>query len=356
MKLPGITLIFSPDHHKITQRGGMTMKRYVMLFSFTVLAVSLIVGYGLIARNSVVEVATVKVDTLTVENSVTCSGRVERIDTSQVYAPSASVVKDVYVKTGDHVTAGQALMKVVLPSDKIDTSQLPSGYESLLNQYEDQLDQLQSSQSACEETIEKTISSPVSGEVTSISVAPNSYISGGNPVAIIADDSALQVRLSVYESQISDIKVGQKAIITGVGFKNSTYSGTVKSISSEAKQIVTATGQETVVEVIVSVEGSKGDIKPGFTAKAKIITSENSGVLIAPYEAVRADKNGNEYVYKVKGKQAVKTPIVTQKEFDNGFEVVSGLSKDDIIINNPDNVSNGTYVKSSEKKVVSSDD
>lgn len=329
------------------------MKRYVMLLTFTAVAICLIVGYGLIVRNSVVEVSTVKVDTLTVENSVTCSGRVERMDTNKIYAPSASVVKEVYVKEGDHVTAGQALMTVVLPSDKIDTSLLPSGYESLLSQYEKQL---QSAQSAYEETIEKTITSPVSGEVTSVAVAPNSYISGGNPVAVIADDSGLQVRLSVYESQISDIKVGQKAIITGVGFKNSTYTGTVKSISSEAKQVVTATGQETVVEVIVSVEGSKGDIKPGFTAKAKIITSEDSGVLIAPYEAVRADKNGNEYVYKVKGRQAVKTPIVTQKEFDNGFEVISGLSKNDIIINNPDNVSNGTYVKSSEKKVVGSDD
>ncbi|HEX3039885.1 MAG TPA: HlyD family efflux transporter periplasmic adaptor subunit [Caproiciproducens sp.] len=329
------------------------MKRYVMLFTFTLVAAGFIAAYGLISRNSVVEVSTVKVDTLTVENSVTCSGRVERIATSKVYAPSASVVKDVYVKTGDHVTAGQALMTVELPSDKIDTSKLPSGYESLLNQYEDQL---QSAQSSYKETIEKTVSSPVSGEITSVSVVSNSYISGGNPVVVIADDSGLQVCLSVYESQISDIKVGQKAVITGVGFKNSTYSGTVKSISSEAKQIVTTTGQETVVEVIVSVEGSSGDIKPGFTAKARIITSENSGVLIAPYEAVRADKNGNEYVYKIKGKQAVKTPIVTQKEFDNGFEVVSGLSKNDIIINAPDNVSNGAYVKSSEKKAVSSDE
>jgi Membrane-fusion protein len=329
------------------------MKRYVMLFTFTLVAVGFIAAYGLISRSSVVEVSTVKVDTLTVENSVTCSGRVERIATSKVYAPSASVVKDVYVKTGDHVTAGQALMTVELQSDKIDTSKLPSGYESLLNQYEDQL---QSAQSSYKETIEKTVSSPVSGEITSVSVVSNSYISGGNPVVVIADDSGLQVCLSVYESQISDIKVGQRAVITGVGFKNSTYSGTVKSISSEAKQIVTTTGQETVVEVIVSVEGSSRDIKPGFTAKARIITSENSGVLIAPYEAVRADKNGNEYVYKIKGKQAVKTPIVTQKEFDNGFEVVSGLSKNDIIINAPDNVSNGAYVKSSEKKAVSSDE
>lgn len=331
----------------------MTMKRYVMLITFTFIAVGFIAAYGLISRNSVVEVSTVKVDTLTVENSVTCSGRVERIATSNVYAPSASVVKDVYVKAGDHVTAGQTLMTVELPSDKIDTSKLLSGYESLLNQYEDQI---QSAQSSYKETIEKTVSSPVSGEITSVSAVSNSYISGGSPVVVIADDSGLQVRLSVYESQISDIKVGQKAVITGVGFKNSTYSGTVKSISSEAKQIVTTTGQETVVEVIVSVEGSSRDIKPGFTAKAKIITSENSGVLIAPYEAVRADKNGNEYVFKVKGKQAVKTPIVTQKEFDNGFEVVSGLSKNDLIINDPDSVSNGAYVKSSEKKAVSSDE
>jgi hypothetical protein len=176
------------------------------------------------------------------------------------------------------------------------------------------------------------------------------------PAMAIASNSELQIRLSVNESQVSDIKVGQKATITGVGFKNSSYSGVVKSISSGAKQVNTTAGQDTVIDVIVSVEKPNSDIKPGFTAKAKIITSESSNVIIAPYEAVRADNSGNEYVFKLNGKQAVKVPILTNREFDDGFEIKSGLSQNDKIVLNPDNISNGAFVIPSAKGTVQKHD
>jgi RND family efflux transporter MFP subunit len=274
------------------------------------------------------------------------------------------MIKNVYVKSGDCVKAGQTLMSVQTVTEQTDSSSatessslpsgIPSNYESLLGLYGGQIPS-SSSQSQPITTIQ-TIVAPVSGEITSVSVANQSYVTAGAPVAVIADDDGLQVRLSVNESQISDIKVGQKAVITGVGFKNSSYSGTIKSISSDAKQVVTATGQETVVEVIASVDKPGSDIKPGYTAKVKIVTSRNSGVLVAPYEAVREDKNGNEYVFKVKGNQAVKTPIITRQEFDSGFEVASGLLNNDIIIRNPDSLSNGARIIPKQEGTVSSGD
>ncbi len=324
------------------------MKRYVMLCTFTLLAIASVIIFGTISRNAIVQVSVVKVSPLTVENSVTCSGRVERVSMRSVYAPSAAIVNHVYIKVGDKVSAGQPLMEIEVPSAKINTANNSGTYESLLSQYSEQ------SQS---EATTQTITAPSSGEITSVSVVNQSYIQAGNAVAVISDDlNALQVRLSVNESQISGIKVGQKAVITGVGFKDASYSGVVKSISSDAKQVVSTTGQETVVEVIVSVNKPGSDIKPGYTAKARIITSKDSNVLIAPYETVRADKDGNEYVFKLNGKRAVKTAVVTNKEFDSGFQIMSGLSQNDQIIANPDAVSNGTYVIPTEKGTVSSND
>jgi RND family efflux transporter MFP subunit len=327
------------------------MKRYVMLCTFTLLVIAVVTIFGTITRNSIVQVSVVKVSPLTVENSVTCSGRVERVSSRSVYAPSAAIVNHVYAKVGDKVTAGQSLMEIEVPSSQqTSTVNYAENYENLLNQYSGQ-----SSDQILKEAATQTITAPTSGEITSVSVSNQSFVQPGNAVMVISDDlDALQVRLSVNESQISAIKVGQKAIITGVGFKDTSYSGTVKSISSDAKQVTSTTGQETVVEVIVSVNKPGDDIKPGYTAKAKITTSQDSNVLIAPYEAVRADKDGNEYVFKLNGKRAVKTAVVTNKEFDNGFQVTSGLSQNDQIIANPDIVSNGTHVIPIEKGAVSS--
>lgn len=85
------------------------MKKYVMLTAFTVLIVAGIIIFGTVTKNSVIQVSTVKVKSLTVENSINCSGRVERIETTTVYASAAAQIKNVSVKVGDKVEAGQTL-------------------------------------------------------------------------------------------------------------------------------------------------------------------------------------------------------------------------------------------------------
>ena len=47
-------------------------------------------------------------------------------------------------------------------------------------------------------------------------------------------------------------------------------------------------------------------LKNGFTAKCKIITSVDKDRIVVPYEAVLADENGKEYVYRVLENRAVK--------------------------------------------------
>lgn len=331
----------------------MRMKKYVMLFAFTALLGASIVGYGRYVKDSIPIVEVLKVTPSTVEDSVVCTGRVEYASSGSVYAPAASVSRKVYVKNGEYVNAGQKLMDVTTVStDQMDGSSgadIEEAYAAFLNQASGVSSSLPSTG-----TETKTLTSPISGRVTSVAVTDAGYyIDPTKPAVEITGTTGLQVRLSVNESQISEIKLGQKAEITGAGFKNSTYYGTVKDISSEAKQLYSTTGQETVVEVIVSVDHAGDDIKPGYSAKAKVTTSNNKNVLIAPYESVRADNDGNEYVFRLVGNKAVKTAITTNREFGDGFEVKKGLSADDRVIEDPDNISDGEFVLATEGSGVS---
>ncbi|HEX3038612.1 MAG TPA: efflux RND transporter periplasmic adaptor subunit [Oscillospiraceae bacterium] len=331
------------------------MKKYVMLFIFTLVAVTGVIIAGTFFKNSIVAVNVVKVEPLTVENAVTCTGRVERTKTTNVYVKTSCLVKTVYVNVGDQVKAGQPLMSITTyQSDSASSASSPAqqAYENYINA---QASSSSSSSSLTSESKEEDVLAPEAGEITSISAERLTYAYPSKAAMTIANNSNLQIRLSVNESQVSDIRVGQKASITGVGFK-STYSGKVKSISSGAKQVDTTTGQDTVIDVIISVDNPNADIKPGFTAKARIVTSTTPNVLIAPYEAVRADNTGNEYVFKLNGSTAVKVPVKTNREFDNGFEIKSGLSKNDKIVLNPDNISNGTFVLPSVKGTVQAHD
>jgi RND family efflux transporter MFP subunit len=317
------------------------MKKYVMLFTFTVLLGASIVGYGRYVKDSIPIVEVLKVIPSTVEDSVVCTGKVEYASSGSVYAPAASISRKVYVKNGDFVYAGQKLMDVTT----ISTDQMDEGSSGLGEAYAAFLNQTSGSSSLPSETETKTLTSPISGRITSIAVTDAGYyIDPSKPAVEITGTAGLQLRLSVNESQISDIKPGQKAEITGAGFRNSTYYGKVKDISSEAKQLYSTTGQETVVEVVVSVDNAGDDIKPGYSAKAKITISDNNNVLVAPYESVRADNDGNEYVFRLVRNKAVKTAITTNREFSDGFEVKKGLSANDRVIENPDSISDGEFV------------
>lgn len=320
------------------------MKRFVLLFTLTLAASAAILFAGRMAKNSILQVGVDKLEPLPEEEAVICTGKVESIANGSVYAPVSAITKQIYVKAGDKVRVGQALMLVSVPTSGEGEDDLQQAYASYLN----------SGLSTSKPETTQTLVAPTSGTVTSISVTrPGYYVDPSKPAVVIKSATGLQVRLNVNESQISGIQEGQKAEITGVGFKDSVYSGTVKEIASEAKQVVTTTGQQTVIEVVVSVDDPGKDIKPGFTAKAKIITSSNSSVLIAPYEAVQADEDGSEYVFRVVGGKAVKTPIETGREFDAGFEVLKGLSAGDRVVTDSEQVSDGAHVLVSARKAVS---
>lgn len=355
------------------------MKKYGMLFSFTLILSLLIIHAGNVYKGTYVPVSVVKVSPVTAESSVySNNGTVERVDSRNIYAQAGAVVQKVHVKTGDSVKAGQVLMTLSVSSaqDISDTVSLPDSlneqtYQDLLETYYSQIaggnssaavsgtpssseqgtsSASSSASSSAEptETKDVEITAPVAGVVTSVAISEQETVERNKAVMTVSASSDLQVRLAVNESQISEIKIGQRAVITGAGF-HTVYEGTVTSISSEAKQEYHTTGTETVVEVLVRIQNPKSDIKPGFSAKARIITEESKNVLVAPYEAVRADDDGKEYVYLLHGRKAIKVPVTTRKEFESGFEVLSGLQDQDTIIMNPDSITDGAAVLPQEE-------
>lgn len=323
------------------------MKKYVMLFTFTLSTLAFMVLIGNFLRNSVVSVSSVKVNHITAENSVTCSGTVEYVSSSTLYAPISSMIEEVYVQPGQHVSSGQALFKAVVPSDAIqqlNLTQNQTDYASLMQSASAYYSSAQQSGSSSLFK-KKTITAPTSGTITAVSVQPMGVADPTKPAISLIGNAGLQLRLSVNESQISNIKVGQPAKITGVGFKDSSYYGKVKNISSEAKKSISSTGQETVVEVLLSINNPGKDIKAGYTAKAQIVTQEKENTLIAPYEAVRANSDGSEFVFRIVNHRAVKTPIVTGQEYASGFEIIKGLKDNEEIIVNPDTIKNHARIR-----------
>lgn len=346
-------------------------KKVGILLGVSAVMILGIVLAGNYSKSQAVHAETMVLQQVSEENTVTCTGKVENSKQRKVYINQNAVAQEIYVEEGQRVEKGDVLMSIKLPMEKVaqgsssspvpessssetvDVSAISNLYGLNASQSQQLQQYLDSSSTASEEnTTTETqaplqeeliqVTAPVAGVVSSVNAKDHEGV-GSQPAAVISENEGLQVNLSVNESQISSIAVGQKAEITGVGFQGKSYTGTVTKISNIAQQVVSATGQETVVTVIVKVDNDNEEslewIKNGFTAKCKIITSVDQDRIVVPYEAVLAEDSGQEYVYKVVENRAVKTYITTGKEFENGFEVRKGLSKGDEIIKNPDAVS-----------------
>ena len=314
------------------------MNKYLILSGLSLAAAVSVLGVGKWVQASIPQAAYVTLEAVSAEDDVTCSGRVERTGSSTVTAGCSGLAASVSVQPGDKVHKGQTLAEIAALPEGTSQAEAVETYSALLAGGEpEELGLL--------ETLEmRTLSSPIDGTVTAVSIGENEAVRSGQTAVVISNGDGLQLSLSVNESQIAALRPGQRAEITGAGFAGSVYYGEITSIADEATQTLSGAAQETVVEVLVSVENPGADIKPGFSASARIVTMEKQNVLIAPYEAVEADENGEEYVFLYRNGRAVRTPVETGEEYDTGFEILSGCEAGDVLLLSPAGLTDGARV------------
>ncbi|MDD3692405.1 MAG: efflux RND transporter periplasmic adaptor subunit [Oscillospiraceae bacterium] len=298
------------------------MKRYVMLFTFTFLFITGILAYGRIRQTSVAKVAVYEVQPRLVEQTVTCTGRVEISESENVFVDIPCVVDKVHVKTGDKIKKGDVLFTVNISATKqviadaagISPSMVPDGQ------------------------IKRDIKAPASGELCEVNVEPGGTVDIKSPCAVISSSDTLQVKVSIQESKLKNIKIGQNASVSGTAFAKDKYQGVVSYISSTARQQFNGVSSETVVDAIISLSEKDDSLKPGLSAKSKILIGSKPDSIVIPYEYVLQDNENREFVYLYENGRSVKRIVKTGMELNDGFEIVSGLSPGCLVIKNPEKI------------------
>ena len=346
----------------IVNIGGIIMKKYVTLFSFTFLIIGFLFCVGKYYTPKTIEVETTCLEPKVAQEFILCSGKIEYTDGEKVYVKSPSILEDLFVKVGDKVKKGDVVARTckITANSPLDSPQymkylednkdLKEVYSSFIKN-KVSLDNNQKCVQKESSEIEE-IKAPISGIVSSVNAKSNLPLDNGFPVISISKDKSFIIRLNINEAKVAQIKKGQKVIITGVGFKDQVYDGYIDEISNEAKKEINLTDTETTVEVIVRLNSNENqkNIKPGFTAKCKIITNQQNDVPIITYKSVCQDNFGREYIYKYNKGRAQKAYIKTGKEYDEGYELISGASIGDIIVDSPENVKENCIIKMIERE------
>lgn len=294
-----------------------------------------------IVENYLPEATAVQLKEVKYTDSVSASGEVQQKDAKAVSADIPLVLDKVLAVRGQRISEGEAVATV----NRAETARklMQSGrYSELAGQgagttvtrYEDIL-----------ALIPEKISSSFAGTVDSVNAGDGDYLSAGSPVVNLIGSEDLIVSAFVSEKNISRVETGQTVRITGSGFGGKVYDGVVEEISSAAKKQYVGTAQDTVVETKIRFLNADENIRAGYTAKVRILTSEQKKLSVIPYESVNADDSGNEFVYVFKSGLAVRRDIKTGLELPDGVEVVSGISPDEYILSSDDSVVDGGYIK-----------
>ncbi|HUO04437.1 MAG TPA: efflux RND transporter periplasmic adaptor subunit [Candidatus Binataceae bacterium] len=136
------------------------------------------------------------------------------------------------------------------------------------------------------------IVSPVDGTVVSRNVDVGQTVAASfqtPTLFLIAQDlTKMQVDSNVSESDIGDVKAGEKATFRVDAFPDHDFAGTV----GQVRQAPITVQNVVTFDVVVNVDNAAQMLKPGMTANVTIITAQRDGVVRIPIDALRFSPPG----------------------------------------------------------------
>lgn len=301
------------------------MKKYGVLAVVTLLAISGILAAGRWSKKEITAVEVYTMQPQRVEQTVVCTGTVESADSRNLYLDTPCIAGQVFFSSGQKVNKGDVLFTVDVDATKDALAAV--GGSGLGEVTGEDLEGL----------IQKEVTAPVTGILTTLNVKAGSLSDSSKPCAVISSNESLQIKVAVREKDLKNIAVGQPVKVSGTAFSKSTYPGTVTYISPSARQQYTGSVSETVVDATVTLDPESLDesLRMGLSAKASVVVSSRDDALIVPYDCILQDENNKEYVYIYQEGRALRRDIVTGEGFSDGCLVSSGLTQGDQVVMEP---------------------
>jgi HlyD family secretion protein len=144
----------------------------------------------------------------------------------------------------------------------------------------------------------------VSGVVLARQVDPGQTVAASfntPTLFVIAEDlTRMKLEVAIDEADVGEVKLGQKATFTVDAFPGRTFPATITRVdlgsnltvsaatsSSTTASTTSTTGQVVSYAADLTVANPTGELRPGMTATADIVTSDRRNVLLVPNAALR---------------------------------------------------------------------
>jgi HlyD family secretion protein len=206
------------------------------------------------------------------------------------------------------------------------------------NGYEAQLEQADIFRDTIARNIQKQeVRADIDGVVIDRLVDNNALVSPATAAFVIGSVNNLELESDILEDDISKVKIGDEALISGKPIGDEVIKAEVVKIAPAAKDVVSSLGvNQKRVPVTLKINDKANLLRPGYSLDVKIITNVKSNIIKVPDTAV-FDLQDSSRVFVVENGKAVLKTVKKGIESDNFVEITDGLKDGDTILVKPDN-------------------
>ncbi len=299
-----------------------------------------------------VEVAPAEMRALSLSEEFTA--QLEAKVVNNITAQAGGRLKQLLVKVGDRVGAGQAVARmeatqasqaqIQLADAKTNFTRMDELYKvggvskAQWEQAKSAVDQAKLAYgNAAENTV---LRSPISGFVTAKNYDNGDMTSPQLPVVVIQQIAPVKAVIGVSEQYYSYLKKGAAATLSVDALGEETFSGIVTNIFPTLDPVTHTVSTE------IEVANKDLKLRPGMYARVHLDFGTKEVLTVPDKAIVRQAGSGARYVYVFSGGKAVYRAVELGQQQGDLYEVVSGLNAgDQVITSAPSNLKNGLSVK-----------
>lgn len=318
------------------------------------------------------------------QEELSLPGNIQAFADAPVYARTNGYLKKWYFDIGSRVRSGDLLAEIEAPEldqqvvqAKADLATAQSNLklaETTMNRYQSlvKLDAIPKqdvdnavgayrsglsiveSQTANLKRLEQLVAyekvyAPFDGIITARNTDVGQLVNAGNGGSAqelfhIASASTLRIFVSVPQLYKQAAAIGTTAVITLIEAPGRKYVGKVTRNAG----VVDASTRTILTEV--DLDNSNGQLMPGSFAEVHLKLPAGSNALVVPVTAMIFRAEGLRVAVVRDGNRAELVQVTQGRDFGNEVEITSGITeKDEVIINAPDTLSNGSKVRVERK-------
>lgn len=298
-------------------------------------------------KNAAVSVKTAQVKTESISLDFVANGNFAPTQELTFSAEKSGKVIKVLADEGDYVNVGQTL--VIVRSDVINVNantakaaydNAKSDYARYENAYQtggvtkQQLDQAKLQLTNAQANLTQAninvgdtkVKAPIKGFINKRFIEPGSILTGmpATQMFEIVDVSKLKLKVSVNESQVAGLKIGNTVPVTSSVFPDKVVTGKIIFIAPKADESLN-------FPIEIEITNNASAIKAGMYGTANFGTKQKQELKVVPRNAFVGSVSSNQ-IFVVENGIAKLKKVTAGRILGDQVEIINGLSDGDTVI------------------------